>query len=189
MQLLAWAIQNKADPKSIKRYVDTLSLQKAGKKLRTELALTPGGPFFPILYFAVERNSPEIVRILCNAGANPSDRARLLGLSIIKLPLLAYTVLSAENDLSDTTDTMIALLAMGANPGDVPKDMWEDYVKAPRKDTPQDEGGGNAGCLWCTPELREGLCRNLNLSQRYALWKANQIEQSSVRMRQFAEAD
>lgn len=50
------------------------------------------------------------------------------------MPLLVYTVVTAENDLSDTADTLIALLAMGARAGDVPKDMWQAYLKAPTKD-------------------------------------------------------
>lgn len=62
----------------------------------------------PILFFAVERNSPEIVRVLCRAGANPNKRYQPGG-----LPILPYTVLTSEYELSDTTDTMIALLVSG----------------------------------------------------------------------------
>ena len=40
------------------------------------------------------------------------------------LPLLAYSVLSAEYLLSDTTDTVISLLALGAKPTDIPQALW-----------------------------------------------------------------
>lgn len=141
---------------------------------------------YPILYFAVERNSPEIVRILCNAGANPSQRMVPSGISIVALPLLAYSVISAEYDLSDRTDLVISLLAMEADPNDIPKDMWLEYLKLPAKNMLDSLANGDAEDLWCTPELREALARNLNVMQRYVLWKANEIGQQTPRMKDIA---
>lgn len=114
---------------------------------------------------------------------------RSLGISIIRVPLLAYAVFSAEYDLLDTNQTVITLLAMGANPTDVPKDMWEDYMKAPIKENPSQLLDGETEDLWCTPELRAALCRNLNLSQRYFLWNAWRVERPNTRMKQLARAD
>ena len=154
-------------------------------ELGKETETAPGGPFFPILYFAVERNSPELVRTLCDAGAQPSQRMRPLGLAIIRPPVLGYAIFSAEYNLVDTTNTVIALLAKGADPADVPKDMWEEYIKAPTKNTP-DQMETEEIDLWCTPELRQALCRNLNLSQRYVLYKANELGRQSSRMKDIA---
>lgn len=99
---------------------------------------------------------------------------------------MAFAVLSAEYALLDTTDTVIALLAMGADPKDVPKDMWQDYIKAPRKDTPAMLMDGFN--QWCTYEIRAALCGNLNLMQRYALWKASNTDRITPRMLQCATA-
>ena len=71
--------------------------------------------------------------------------------------VLSYAVLSGEYGLSDTTETVIAPLAMGANPEGVPKDMWENYVQTPTRDMPADAGKKDTKYEWCTPELRETL--------------------------------
>jgi len=189
LQRLAWAVQHGADPKSIKRYLQPFSALTIATELGTEVKGDSGGPYFPILYFAVERNSPDIVRILCEAGAKPEQRMRSSGISIIRVPLLAYAIFSAEYDLSDSNGTVITLLAMGTNPLDVPKDMWEDYLKAPIKDNAGPVEHEDTQDLWCTPDLRAALCRNLKLAQRYFLWNAVRIEQPNARMRQFARAD
>lgn len=183
LQHLAWAIQNQADPNSVATYLRSYNKSIVELELGTELEIAPGGQFFPILYFAVERNSPEIVRTLCDAGAKPSQRMRPL--AIIRPPVLAYAVLNAEYNLVDTTNIVIALLAKGADSGDVPKDMWEEYIKAPTKNTP-DQMETEDIDLWCTPELRQALCRNLNLSQRYVLCKANELGRQTSRMKDIA---
>jgi len=188
LKLLAWAIQNNANLNTVERYLKYFSQARIEQEFSTELTATDGGRGFPILYFAVERNSPELVRLLCRAGAQPSQRMRPSGIPIVKLPLLAYAILSAEYRLVDTTDTVIALLAMGASPGDVPRDMWENYVKAPTKDVPVPMDAKTGEDLWCTSVLREAICRNLNLMQRYALWKADGTEQQTKRMRQIVTA-
>ena len=181
-------MQRSADLKTLKTYLGSFDPSTVEKELCADLAVAPGGPLFPILYFAVERNSPAIVQLLCNAGAQPSQRTRPLGLAVIRLPILAYAILRAEYDISDTTDTLIALLAMGADPSDTPRDMWENYLKAPTKDMSKLGGAEVTKDMWCTPELREALCRNLNLMQRYALWKASGKECQAGMMREVASA-
>ena len=149
-------------------------------KVKSYLSPTVNG--FPILFYAAEQNSPELVRVLCKAGAVLGDRSELIG-----LPLLAYTVLSAEYDLTDTTDTFIALLAEGAWPEQLPIDMWEAPLNSPRADTPK--GAHVVGCYgWCVPELRKALARNLTFMQRYLLWRAKHLARSTPRMVQIATA-
>lgn len=133
-------------------------------------------------------NSPEIVRILCHAGAKPSQSIVSYGSAIFGLPLLPYTILSAEHKLLDTTETVVALLALGASPHNVPKDMWQDYLKALTKDKQKQLGAFDVHETWCTTEIREALCRTFNLLQRYFLWKAAQIERPTVREMQVAKA-
>ena len=149
---------------------------------------TLGATSFPILYFAAERNSPEIVRILYHAGANPAQSIVPYDSTTSGLPLLPYTILSAEYKLVDTTDTVVALLAMGASPYNVPKDMWQDYLKAPTKDRPREADAYDMHETWCTTEVREALCRTFNLLQRYSVWKAAHIDRPTVRQVQVAKA-
>lgn len=67
-----------------------------------------GTPKHPILFFAAERNSPDIIKILCQPGANLSQ-----ALEAFSLPVLAYCIFSAEYDL-------FPLFAMGVDPSDIP---------------------------------------------------------------------
>ena len=56
----------------------------------------------------------------------------------------------AEYDMSDTTDSIVALIAKGADPKDVPKDMWQEYLKAPLKDKAEPIDTANFPHQWCT---------------------------------------
>ena len=185
---LAWAIQNGVNEKCIERYLTQHYGSVIAEKLGQSVQTTFAGPCYPILYFAAERNSPKIVRILCHAGAKPSQSIDRFGSAFFGLPLLPYTILSSEYKLADTTETVVALLAMGASPEDVPKDMWQDYLKAPTKDKPKQLRPFAVHHTWCTTEIREALCRTFNLLQRYSLWKAAQIERPTVREVQVAQA-
>lgn len=178
MYTLAWAIQNGVSQTSIERYL----IQHNGSKTAKSLCLSP------ILYFAAERNSPHIVRMLCRAGAKPSRNTDLSSSSISRIPLLPYTILSAEYKLVDTTETVIALLAMGASPYEVPKDMWQDYIKAPTRYIPRPLADDDLHGTWCTADVRERLCRTFNLLQRYSFWNAARNERPTVREIQVAKA-
>ena len=185
---LAWAIQSKLNPKTVGSYLHKYEASLVRSRLQCKVFIAPGGPSFPILYFAAERNSPEICRILCKAGAEPGLRMKPLALGPV-LPLLPYAVLSAEYCLSDTTDTVVTLLAMGASPSDIPRDMWQEPLDAPKKDKPWQSGrdGIDVHDAWCKPEFRGALARTLNLMQRYALWKADNMERPRERMSQLGE--
>lgn len=179
---LAWVIQNHVDSKYIERFLENYERSYVEEKLLSGVSsASEGGATFPILYFAVERNSPEMVNMLCQRGANAKVRTEPSG-----LPVLAYAIMSAEYNISDTTDTVVALLAMGAIPGDVPRDMWCDYAASPKKEVPMDSQAQD-GTGWCTAAIRDALCRTLNLMQRYFLWKAEQIERPTFRKKQVAQ--
>ena len=172
------------DAECIERYLESCGASQMQRRLLDPIpSTTERGARYPILFFAAERNSPEIVNMLCQRGATAAGRAEPSG-----IPLLAYTVMSAEYNLSDTTDILIALLAMGASPNDLPRDMWCDYVTSPKNDSPNDSQAEDASTQWCTAEIRDALCRTLNLMQRYFLWKAEHIEQPTPRKKQVAVA-
>ena len=185
IQRLAWAIQENLDLECIRGYIDGYDASNIKKALAWDRIVIDDEAYFPILYFAAERNSPEIIRLLCKAGADPYsyDYAKP---EIWGVPVLAYAILSAEYAHSDTTDTVLALLAMGANPEDVPQDMWQDYLEGPRQ---ADSAVTRTSYdFWCTDDIRAALCRNLNLMQRYALWKAGNTDRPTPRMLQCAAA-
>ena len=186
---LAWAIQNGVDEKCIERYLTQQNEAVIANKLSQPIQPSSNARFFPVLYFAAERNSPQIVRLLCHAGAQPEQRITTDGATASGLPLLPYSILSAEYQLSDTTDAVVALLAMGADPHGVPQDMWQDYLKPPAKDAPKPQPAATlTHDPWCTAEIRAALCRTFNLLQRYSLWKAAQITRPSGRDLQVAKA-
>ena len=104
-------------------------------------------------------------------------------------PVLSCAILSAEYALSDMTDTVMALLSAGANPHDVPQDMWQDHIKTPRKEVSYSTNWDKVLYYkWCTREIRSALCPTLNLMQRYPLWKAWNIGRPTPTMLQRAEA-
>jgi len=182
MEILAWAIQSTISVPCIERYLEKQSTFTLQYELGVHLVTKSGQSTYPILFFAVERNSPELVSILATLGADTKDRARPSD-----LPLLAYTVISAEYEVLDTTQTVIALLATGSSPFDLPDDMWKDYLKSPSRleSTPVKEPYNTLG--WCTLDVQDALCRNLNLMQRYSLWKATKFPIPAPRKRQLGK--
>ena len=185
IELLAWAIQQPSHSvSSIETYLRRYSSFRLRSALTTSVESDSAGEIYPILFFAVERNSPPLVSLLCRAGASPHMPARPS-----LLPLLAYCVISAEYKITDTTETLVALLSAGANADDIPRDMWENYVEAPKMiDPDQDEPLASKRYKWRTAEIRKALCRNLTLLQRYYLRKADLLPKETEVTKQVAEA-
>jgi Ni2+-binding GTPase involved in maturation of urease and hydrogenase len=122
-------------------------------------------------------------QILCRLGANPDTRA-----DPTNLPLLAYTIYSAEYEVLDTTPTLIALLAAGADPHGVPKGLWQDYLQAPARSSADESTDAVSLSKWRTVEVEDALCRTIKLMQIYSLWKADKLQRPTPRMEQFALA-
>ena len=186
LELLARAIQQSwVHLPSIETYLQRYDTATVQSKLRSAIKGDSAGIYFPILFFAVARNSPQLVSWLCKAGADPKGKAMPSG-----LPVLAFAVISAEYDLFDYTETFIALLAAGANPRDIPKDMWEHYVEVPKTTEPTEDGQSvqvKTKDKWCTLEIRRALCRSLTLLQRYCLWRAEHLQKTTEVTNQVAE--
>ena len=69
----------------------------------------------PVLFFAVEYGSLDIIRILVKAGADVEARTFQW-----QIPILAYVVLLSDVDKKDTTEVFKLLLALSANPKQIP---------------------------------------------------------------------
>ncbi|KAL8919145.1 MAG: hypothetical protein Q9172_005106 [Xanthocarpia lactea] len=180
---LAWAIQNDLSISCIDRYLRRWDAARIRQELCNPTAASIAG-MYPILFFAVEHNSPELVRLLCRAGADPSKPAGLLN----NLPVLAYCIITADYNLSDTTDTLSALLAMGADPCDLPQDLWWNYLQTPTRVGPELQEGQTATHPWCSLEVRSTLCRTFNLLQRYHFKMASLLTSKTLRRKQVAAA-
>lgn len=135
VKTIAWAIQNQLSTKCIERYISKFAQSLVTYQIRLPVYAGFGVPTCSILFFAIEQNSPELIRLLCKAGASIGQRATPSG-----MPPLAYAVLSAEYSLFDTTDVLITLLAIGADPKDIPEDMWQAPLKSPVKEIPDYQG-------------------------------------------------
>ncbi|KAL8687834.1 MAG: hypothetical protein Q9218_006101 [Villophora microphyllina] len=179
---LAWAIQNGLSNSCIDRYLKLWSKSDVEEELAQPVLRGPADSTYPILFFAVERNDPELVRLLCRAGADPTQTTERPS-----LPLLAYCIISAEYELSDTNDCLSASLAMGTSPYDIPQDMWCDYIKAPKKQS-YEAGTAMTTHPWCTIDVRGALCRNFNLLQRYWCKVASLLPHKTPRQKQVAAA-
>ncbi|KAL8814672.1 MAG: hypothetical protein Q9223_006121 [Gallowayella weberi] len=94
--------------------------------------------------------------------------------------------MTADYNLSDTTDTLSALLAMGADPYDLPQDMWFDFIKNPTK--VGNSEAEQAKYDWCSLEIRAALCRTFNLLQRYQFKVASLLPIKTARQKQVAAA-
>jgi len=138
---------------------------------------------FLVLFFVVERNSLELVRILCRLEVSLDKRVDSIG-----LPLLAYIIFHVEYKILDTLPTMIALLAARANSHEVPKELWQNYLKALGQFPIIEVANAKRSLRWCTIEVQDALSRTMNLLQTYSLWKTNKISRSLPRMKQFVDA-
>ncbi|KAL8712466.1 MAG: hypothetical protein Q9220_003314 [cf. Caloplaca sp. 1 TL-2023] len=180
---LAWAIQNGLSPSCISRYIDRWDIPKIEQGLRQPVNKYTIAQTYPILFYAVERNSPELIRLLCHRGVDPNGPGEPEN-----LPILAYAIISAEYSLSDTTDCLFTLLAMGADPYQLPRDMWCEYVRAPTKTVLKASEEDVIKYRWLTVDARAALCRTFNLLQRYHFKMASMLPRKTPRQKQVAAA-
>ncbi|MDI1486223.1 MAG: hypothetical protein OHK93_005449 [Ramalina farinacea] len=181
--MVAFAIQKGLEISSIQRYISAFPKEIVKLAVaQNSVAHSHVGPWYPTLFFAVERKSPQLIRLLCEAGANPNFRSYPSGIT-----LLCYIIISAEYELVDMTDCLVAALAMGADPEGIPRDMWVNYLQSPTRQAPKQRSSPTDEVLYQT-EVRDALCRNLTLMQRYYLYKASIMGKPSPRMLQVASA-
>lgn len=137
----------------------------------------------PVLYYAIERNSLEVVTLLLDYGYNPevgTDAAHFI-------PALAFAVIHGHIHLQDTTAIVKLLLAGGADPKTIPQDIWRNYLQRLSETWSSQEEHEASSLTWCDASVRITLARGLNLSQRYYLHRANLCKPFTVREDQQAE--
>lgn len=112
---------------------------------------------FACLLAAVSLNSPALVRLLVEYGANP-DAADDNG-----MPILAHSII---NRSIYGTDIVKTLLALGANPHVIPSQLW---INKTGRDEPH---GIKPGAAWCNAMYQEVLKCFINIPVKYYLRRA-----------------
>ncbi|KAI4610499.1 hypothetical protein J4E80_008263 [Alternaria sp. BMP 0032] len=123
----------------------------------------------PVLYYAIGRNSPEMVSLLLEYGFSPEGCINTTHF----IPALAFAVIHGHLQLQDTTEIVKVLLAGGADPKSIPEDMWQRYLEQPSEERPTTTNYTAAFLQWCGKRTRTHLAHGLNLTQRYYLHRAN----------------
>ena len=179
VNLLAWALQQNFSLTKIRLYLEAYS----SEIIEGNLSLLVDQ--YPPTFYAVERNEAAAVRLLIEHGQNPNTR------SISEdMPVLAFAIIHARNEVVNTTEVVKTLLGLGADPTVIPEDMWENPLEAPRSKavTRSKHPTPSAKSSWCTKEYRAAIASTLNLTQRYFLLKAHLSKVPTVRQKQVAKA-
>jgi hypothetical protein len=137
----------------------------------------------PVLYFAIARNSPELVSVLLEYGLNrdgPDD-------DMDYIPPVAFAVIHGQLRSLDTTEVVKVLLGHGVDPHVIPEDMWVDYLEKPKYAWPLKLKQRSAKSKWCDDQSRSHLMLGLNLSMRYYLFRASLCKPFTTRELQSAE--
>jgi len=123
-------------------------------KTAINLRIYSPGQQIPVPFYAVERNDPELVRLLVDVGANVD-----LATHPAFIPVLAFAILHAKNDCINTLEVVKTLLARGANPHAIPKDMWAKPLVKPKKFDSRANKDKDVAEKWCAIEFRLALFR------------------------------
>ena len=128
-RVIVWALQNKQPVQDIWSYINQFPADFVRVEINKPIFCLKLGIAVPILFFAVEHGSLDVIRKLVTAGADLEARN-----SRWQIPLLAYTVLHSDIDKIDTTEIFKLLLALGANPNQIPEDIWTSYIDSPKSE-------------------------------------------------------
>ncbi|QIX02150.1 hypothetical protein AMS68_007667 [Peltaster fructicola] len=123
----------------------------------------------PLLFYAAERNSADIVRILLEFEASPE------GCDTQNIPVLAYAIMRSKFTILNPLEVVKTLLARGARPYVLPADMWTNYIRPPPVEPEKESLKSTRLTRWCTAQHRRLLAETMHLSIRYYLVKATQM--------------
>ncbi|KAH8201321.1 hypothetical protein TruAng_004489 [Truncatella angustata] len=170
---LARALVNRCSTLKIKEYLQTVTPSRVGKTLEHLVK------HHRVINYAIDNDSVETVRLLLEYDVNVN------ALDFGHIPLLGFAIIRAVRTGYVNVEIIKMLLAQGANPKSVPKDMWQDFIKTPRATRPDLLSTEHDS--WCTTQFRTILSKTLNLTVRYCLWQANRFHVPSRRLLQMAK--
>lgn len=137
----------------------------------------------PVLFYAIERNDVDCVRHLLQHGCNANAG------DVTAVPALAYAVMRSKWTVVNPVEVVKTLLAFGADPQVIPRDMWLTFVDPPAPEISEaQEESLPAATLWCSKHHRKLLAETLSLSVRYFLYKADQLSVAKARGMQLGNA-
>ena len=159
-RLLAYAMQNGISTSTIKAYLNQFDEEQLKEVLKEPVYSKVLGFGVPVLFYAVESRSEESIRMLYDFGVDLQARTTDWDIGV-----LAYTVLHARVDLRDTTELFRVLVALGADPTQIQKSLWEEYltrmlVTCMKAQTPREKG---ETCI------QNAIACAINVTQRYLL--------------------
>lgn len=179
VKTLCAAVQNGCSVEAIKWYIQSYQTSSTRKILWDE--------GWPALYYAAERNSGEMVKLLIQAGVDASN-AKIA----YPVPLIGYVVIHGHIDAVDASAVLKVLLAAGYDPTSIPMDMWLNFLDDPEQTlnpTVKIPEAVKPNSAWCTPILRSILARSLHLTYRYLLHLAYGLSNIRLRKAQIAAAN
>ena len=128
-RVIAWALQNGQSVKGIKTYLERFSDEQIHSSINNRIKCVKQDLSVPVLFFAVEHGSLDMIRILVKAGASVEQRSNPWEISV-----LAFAILRSDTDKIDTTEVFKLLLPLGADPTQIPRDLWFNYIKTPKSE-------------------------------------------------------
>ncbi|PTB67011.1 P-loop containing nucleoside triphosphate hydrolase protein [Trichoderma citrinoviride] len=178
---LASAIQHGATVHRLREYLSNYD----SALLKQDISANVMG--FPLIFYAVESNDENMVRLLIDYGASANAVHEAS-----QVPLLAFAIMCGETLQLDTTNMVSVLLSKGASPYAIPMELFVPYLVEieKRRDQkgkmPVEEPSEAVQAAWCSEATRERLVKNINLTQRYFLEKSTKLKRPSTRRRQVA---
>jgi hypothetical protein len=172
METLCTAIQNKCKLSTLKWYLQ----QRRDYDAAFARDIKSHG--CPALYYAIQRNSIEAILILLEYGVDPQNYQLCFS-----IPPLAFAITHGRDAFVNTTGVVKQLLAYGADPNIIPRDMWTRPLEMPKANGQCQKNGPSS---WCKEKARTALAPALNLTHRYSLNRANQLKKNSNRKLQIA---
>ncbi|KAL6886505.1 P-loop containing nucleoside triphosphate hydrolase protein [Trichoderma longibrachiatum] len=178
---LASAIQHGASVHRMRGYLNNYD----SALLKQDISANVMG--FPLIFYAVETNDENMVRLLIDFGASASAVYEAS-----QVPLLAFAIMCGETLQLDTTNMVNVLLSKGASPYTIPMELYVPYLVDIEKSLDMkgqkvvEEPAEAAQAAWCSEATKERLVKNINLTQRYFLEKSTKLKRPSTRRRQVA---
>ncbi|KAL7946006.1 P-loop containing nucleoside triphosphate hydrolase protein [Trichoderma barbatum] len=138
---------------------------------------------FPLIFYAVESNDENMVRLLIEYGGCASAVYETS-----QVPLLAFAIMCGETLQLDTTNMVSVLLSKGASAHSIPLDLFAPYLRDTTSNEPKGKTviGDAIEAAWCSQVTKTRLSKNINLTQRYFLEKSTKMKPPSTKRRQIA---